>query len=124
MPTKTTTPTIKIEVSRGSCFPRRVTAALGGLQGVGNTFAAASKRLAELVKAKVEHQEERALVICKDGTLLVGATESSGFSYAMTGPDRDTSWTCGCGRGYQNMVDAMIRHAESCYDGVVAVKRV
>lgn len=119
-----TTPTIKIEVARSAGYAKRVTATLGGLQACGRNWTEASTRLAEIVRDSVCHQQERALVFCVDGTVLVGYTEVGGFQYAMTGKDRDTSWTCGCGRGYDNMVEAMKRHADSCYGGALAVKRV
>lgn len=119
-----TAPTIKIEVRRGTAFPGLVTAALGELQACGKTWADASRRLAELVRAKVEHQPESAIVFCCDGTVLCGRTSADGFVYAVTGRDRDTSWTCGCGLGYDSMVEAMKRHADNCYGGAVAVKRV
>jgi hypothetical protein len=121
---KTTTPTIKIEVREGSCFPRKVTAGLGDLQACGKTFKEAGARLAELVKAKVEHIEFRYLVACCDGTLLIGYTTPDGHVYAMTGPGRDTSWTCGCGLGKPALVDNMLRHAMSCYGGVLWQKGV
>jgi hypothetical protein len=121
---KPTTPTIKIEVSKGFCFPKRVTAGLGDLQAIGNTWSAASTRLAELVRDRVTHETASYVVVCNDGTTLVGRTEAGGFTYAMTGANRDTSWTCGCGRGFDAMAQAMERHAHSCYGGVSWAKRV
>lgn len=115
---------IQIQVAWAPVFPKSVRAILGGCQGLGKSRKAAGEALAKQIVDLARHDEQRAVVMAKDGTLLVGHTEPNGYQYAMTGADRETSWTCGCGLGYQNMVDAMIRHAESCYGGVAWVKRV
>jgi hypothetical protein len=115
---------ITIQVAWTTIFPRSVAAMLGGLQGVGKSRKAAGEDLGRQIAAKLQHEEKRAIVMAKDGTLLVGHTEANGFQYAMTGGDRETAWTCGCAIGYDNMVAAMQRHAEACYGGVAWTRRV
>lgn len=107
---------ISLQVAWVPCFPKKVTAALGGLSFTANGRKAAGEGLARLITQRLTHEAKRCIVVGHDGTVLVGETSPEGGGlYTITGRDRPhPTWVSCAHEVRQTMRD----HVNNSYGGV------
>lgn len=88
---------ISLQVAWAPCFPKKVTAALGGLSFTARGRKAAGEGLGLLITQRLMHEAKKWIVVGHDGTVLVGETspEGGGF-FTITGRDRPHATCLSC----------------------------
>lgn len=110
---------ISLQVAWVPCFPKKVTAALGGLSFTASSRKAAGEGLAQLITRRLQHDVKKWIVVCRDGTVLVGETspEGGGF-FTITGHDRPHPTWVSCAHDVLAEMQSMARcHGSVAWEG-------
>lgn len=108
---------ISLQVAWAPCFPKKVTAALGGLSFTASSRKAAGEGLAQLITRRLQHEVRKCIVAGHDGTVLVGETSPEGGGmYTITGPGRPHPTWVSCAQ--PDVRQVMREHAAACYGGI------